>query len=261
MGAAYAAGDIERLHHWVSRLDWQSVISLIDLKMGGGLIEGDKLVDFFNRAFKDQGIENLSKRFGCVATDLSNGNEVWLQEGGVIEAVRASIALPGLFTPSIKDGRMLVDGGLVNPIPVSMCRSMGAKIVIAVDLNWNLVGRRSRISGTSSNTTLKSLEPNNNSLVSDVVEAILARFRPSGWSPEAIANGADSPSMLDVLTTSLNIMQLKISESRLQSEPADVLIRPDLNDIAAMDFHHGARAIQAGERAALSMLPAIKKML
>lgn len=260
VGAAYAAGDIQRLHQWVNRLDWQAVISLIDLKMGGGLIEGEKLIDFFSKAFKDRGIKQLKKKFGCVATDLGNGNEVWLQDGAVIDAVRASIALPGLFTPSVRDGRLLVDGGLVNPIPISLCRAMGAKIVIAVDLNWNLVGRRSRISGDHANNN-ETPAQSESSLASAVVEAILARFRPASWNGTSVTNGTDLPSMLDVLTTSLNIMQLQISESRLLSEPADLLIRPDLNDIAAMDFHHGARAIQAGEIATLNALPAIKKLL
>lgn len=225
VGAAYAAGQLERMHNWVNTLNWQAVISLIDLRLGGGLIEGSKLIDFFSKQFKDEGIEQLSKKFGCVATDLGNGNEVWLKEGKVIEAVRASIALPGLFTPQIKEGRLLVDGGLVNPIPVSLCRAMGAQIVIAVDLNWSLVGRHSRISGDS------------------------------------VGNGSDLPSMLDVLTTSLNIMQVKISESRLLYEPADLMIRPDLANTAAMDFHRGGQAIAAGEQAAMDMLPAIRKLL
>lgn len=261
VGAAYAAGDLARLHQWVNTLDWQAVISLIDLKMGGGLIEGSKLIDFFSKQFSDQGIEHLVKKFGCVATDLSNGNEVWLQEGKVIDAVRASIALPGLFTPFVRDGRLLVDGGLVNPVPVSLCRAMGAKIVIAVDLNWNLVGRRSRISGDDSGPKPPSSDTNSNSFTNNIVDAILAKFRPSAWNAASAGQGADMPSMLDVLATSLNIMQLQISEGRLISEPADIMIRPDLADIAAMDFHHGAQAIAAGERAARDMLPSIKKLL
>lgn len=269
VGAAYSAGQIEPLHQWVKTLDWQAVINLIDLKMGGGLIEGSKLVDFFNQQFNDRGIEHLDKKFACVATDLSDGNEVWLQQGKVIEAVRASIALPGLFTPTLKDGRLLVDGGLVNPIPVSLCRELGAELVIAVDLNWNLVGRRNRISGDDtpavssrvrrSRSTTQSTSPS--SLTNSIVEAMMNKFRPSSWNPMSIGNGSDLPSMLDVLATSLNIMQLQISEARLKDEPADLLIRPDLADIAAMDFHRGAHAIEAGEQAARDMLPALRKRI
>lgn len=262
VGAAYAAGQLEGMHDWVKTLDWQAVISLIDLRMGGGLIEGGKLIDFFSKQFKDEGIEHLPKKFGCVATDLGNGNEVWLKEGKVIEAVRASIALPGLFTPQMKEGRLLVDGGLVNPIPVSLCRAMGAQIVIAIDLNWNLVGRRNRISGDeiteASGLGGSDIPP---SLSSSVIEAILSRFRPSSRGPLSASNGSDLPSMLDVLTTSLNIMQVQISETRLLHEPADLMIRPDLADTAAMDFHRGAHAIKAGEQAALEMLPAIRLLM
>ena len=142
VGAAYAAGEIDRLHDWVKGLRWQAVVSMIDLRMNGGLIEGGKLVEFFRTHFRDEGIERLPKAFGCVATELASGREIWLREGPVIDAVRASIALPGLFTPVERDGRLLVDGGLVNPVPVSLCRAMGADIVIAVDLNWDLIGRR-----------------------------------------------------------------------------------------------------------------------
>ncbi len=269
VGAAYAAGQLERLHNWVNTLDWQAVMSLIDLKMGGGLIEGSKLVDFFARQFDDQGIEHLVKKFACVATDLGDGNEVWLQEGKVIDAVRASIALPGLFTPVLKEGRLLVDGGLVNPIPISLCRAMGAEIVIGVDLNWNLVGRRSRISGDVATMESTSIHPSTpetqaqstTSLTNILVEAIVSKFRPSNRNAQSATNGADLPSMLDVLTTSLNIMQLQISESRLKNEPADLMIRPDLSNTAAMDFHRGMHAIQAGEQATCEMIPAIKKLL
>lgn len=269
VGAAYAAGQVERMHDWVKTLDWQAVMSLIDLKMGGGLIEGSKLVDFFSQQFKDEGIERLEKKFACVATDLSDGNEVWLREGKVIDAVRASIALPGLFTPIFKEGRLLVDGGLVNPIPVSLCRAMGAEIVIAVDLNWNLVGRRSRISGDEATAVTQTTPPahratrgqSSTSLTNSIVEAIMSKFRPSSWSHLSTANSSDLPSMLDVLATSLNIMQLQISENRLNNEPADLIIRPDLSGTAAMDFHRGAQAIEAGEQAARNMLPAIKKLL
>lgn len=254
VGAAYAAGEVERLQRWVAGLDWQQVVGLLDLKMGGGLVEGGKLVDFFRTQFNDQGIGRLSKAFACVATDLASGREIWLREGSVVDAVRASIALPGLFTPALQDGRLLVDGGLVNPVPVSLCRALGADIVIAVDLNWDLVGRRSRIAGEPASKA--EALPGMNGLV----DAILARFRPTarllGESQDA-----DMPSMLDVLTTSLNIMQLRITQSRLAGEPADVLIRPRLSDIAAMDFHRGDLAVAEGVRATEHALPLIRELL
>src|SRR5258708_14633659 len=144
VGAAYAAGELDRLEAWVKSLTWQNVVSLLDVTVTGRFIKGAQLVDFFASRFTDVDITKLPKPFGAVATDLLTGREVWLREGSVIESVRASIAVPGLFTPVARDGRLLADGGLVNPVPVSLCRAMGADIVIAVDLNADMVGRSFR---------------------------------------------------------------------------------------------------------------------
>lgn len=253
VGAAYAAGELDRLEHWVNELRWQTVVGLLDLKMGGGLIEGSKLVDFFRSKYNDQGIERLAKAFACVATELASGREIWLREGSVIDAVRASIALPGLLTPAWQEGRLLVDGGLVNPVPVSLCRAMGADIVIAVDLNWDLVGRRNRIASE----TKTEMAPAANSMI----DAILANFRPSASLSEEQQVEQEMPSMLDVMTGSLNIMQVRITQSRLAGEPADAMIRPRLSDIASMDFHRGKLAMAEGERAAELALPMIRELL
>jgi len=222
--------------------------------MGGGLVEGSKLVDFFRARFADAGIESLAKPYGCVATELSTGREIWLREGPVIDAVRASVALPGLFTPAQRDGQLLVDGGLVNPVPVSLCRAMGADFVIAVDLNWQLLGRRNRVSG-------RMKPPAAPKEGKGVVDAILGRFQWRNWLGNGQAEQADAPSMLDVLSTSLNIMQVRITQSRLAGEPADVVIRPRLSDIAAMDYHRGAAAITEGRRAAEQAVPQIQELL
>lgn len=248
VGAAYASGQIERLDDWVRGLSWQTVVGLMDFRMNGGLIQGAKLVDFFRARFEDRGIAQLPKKFACVATELTTGREVWLQDGPVIDAVRASIALPGLLTPVVREERLLVDGGLVNPVPVSLCRALGAEIVIAVDLNWDLIGRRAQVPDVAN----AEAGPAQSSLI----EAIFGRFRQ-----RTIETGPESPSLLDVLTTSLNIMQVRITQSRLAGEPADVLIRPRLSGIAAMDFHRGAVAAAEGERAAERAIPVIQELL
>ncbi len=140
IGAAYADGDLDQLEHWVKGLAWKEVLGLLDVSFSGGLFKGEKLVAFFRRHFVDKAFSELPRPFSCVATDLATGREIWLREGSVASAVRASIALPGLFTPVVRDGRLLVDGGLVNPVPVSLCRAMGADIVIAVELGSDRVG-------------------------------------------------------------------------------------------------------------------------
>jgi NTE family protein len=248
VGAAYAAGRLDQLEEWLRRLTWSSIArDLIDWRMSGGLIQGAKLMDFFRTRFEDRGIEHLPKRFGCVATELTTGREVWLQEGSVLDAVRASIAMPGLLTPVLHRDRLLVDGGLVNPVPVSLCRALGAEIVIAVDLNWDLIGRRARVPELPASESGPT--------PSTLVDKVFGRFRERTLSPSV------APSVLDVLTTSLNIMQVRITQSRLAGEPADVLVRPRLSGIAAMDFHRAAVAVTEGERAAQQAVPWIKELL
>jgi len=120
VGAAYAAGELQRLERWTRGLTWQGVVGFLDLSMNGGLIKGAKLIDFFRQAFKDRDIKELECKYGAVATELQSGREIWLTEGSVFDSVRASISLPGLFTPFEHDQRLLLDGGLVNPVPVSL---------------------------------------------------------------------------------------------------------------------------------------------
>lgn len=249
VGAAYAAGELDRLETWAKGLTWQAVVRLMDLKIGGGLIAGSKLLNFFRAHFEDPGIAKLPKIFAAVATELATGREVWLREGPVIDAVRASIAVPGLFTPAQIDGQLLVDGGLVNPVPVSLCRAMGADIVIAVDVNSDLMGRQ--FHAPAELETPPEAKPG--ALASFMAKLSLNKVMSGP------ANSVAIPSMLDVLSTSLNIMQVRITRSRLAGEPADILIRPRLADIASMDYHRAAPAIAEGQRAAEQALPELRE--
>lgn len=250
VGAAYACGEIEKLETWVRSLTWQSVAGLLDFTVNGGLIAGDKLFNFIRRHFSDTDITRLTRPFGAIATELVSGREVWLRDGSVVDAVRASAALPGLFAPVQMGGRLLVDGALVNPVPVSLCRAMGADIVIAVDLNSDLIGRHFDHG-------------------EEVVEAPPGRLSAMwnrlplglGQLKSGPAQGNNMPSILDVLSISLNIMQVRITRSRLAGEPADVLIRPRLAKFALMDYHRAAQAIETGEQAALAALPEIKDLV
>ncbi len=264
VGAVYAAGELDRFEQWIRSLNWKSVLGMMDLRMSlsGGLIEGGKLIDFFRNRFDDQGIEALGKPYACVATELYTGREVWLRDGPVIEAVRASIALPGLFTPAQHQGRLLVDGGLVNPVPVSLCRAMGADVVIAVDLNWDLMQRHNRVAAQMSpadEEATQAAEAQASQTSGGFLQGMLARLRPALGKPKD--SGPPMPSMLDVLGASLNIMQMRVTQSRLAGDPADVQIRPRLNDIAAMDYHRAEFSIAEGERAAEFALPQIRDAL
>jgi NTE family protein len=254
VGAAYVAGELDRLEAWVRRLRLQTVVSFLDVSLNGGLIKGDKLITFFREHFVDRDMHELARPFGAVATDLAHGREVWLREGGVSDAVRASIALPGLFTPVRRDGVWLVDGGLVNPVPVSLARAMGADIVIAVDLNSDLLGRHLKP---------KPLARTRKRGSTNAVDSMLARIQTgiaqlgfNGDHPDD-----ESPAMLDVVASSINIMQVLITRSRLAGEPADVLVTPRLAELGLMEFHRAATAIDAGRRAGDAVLPELQARL
>ncbi|MCZ4305336.1 patatin-like phospholipase RssA [Zoogloeaceae bacterium G21618-S1] len=250
VGAAEATGEFEKLAAWVERLTWQSVVSLLDVSLKGGLIKGDRLIDYFEREIATLDFDELQMPFGCVATELQTGREIWLKDGSVARAVRASIALPGLFTPVVEKDRVLVDGGLVNPVPVSLCRAMGADIVIAVDLGSDIVGRARRRLPHGKKPVV---EPN---AERSWAERLLDRFGLNGNDSEE-----SELSMLDVLNTSINIMQIRIARSRLAGEPADVLIAPRVGQVGPMDYHRAKETIAEGEAAVARMMPAIRYAL
>ena len=143
VGAAYIAGQLGPLRKWAETATWRKILRLTDVRLsGGGLINGRQVVSYLQQIGIDQPIESYARKYAAVATDLATGREIWLQSGPIHEAVRASIALPGILSPARIDGRWLVDGGLSNPIPVSVCRALGADVIIAVNLNGDLLARR-----------------------------------------------------------------------------------------------------------------------
>ena len=249
VGAAAATGEFEKLARWVEKLSWQTVVSFLDVSLRGGLIKGDRLIDYFEREIAGLGFDELQLPFACVATELRTGREVWLKEGSVARAVRASIAMPGLFTPVAENDRVLVDGGLVNPVPVSLCRAMGADIVIAVDLGSDIVGRARRRLPHGKKPAPEPAADRN------WAERLLARLGLNGGNDE------DELSVLDVLNASINIMQVRIARSRLAGEPAEVLIAPRVGQVGPMDYHRAKETIAEGEAAVARMMPAIRYAL
>jgi len=201
-------------------------------------------MEFFRSTFIDRPIKDLAMPFAAVATTLHTGVEIWLREGSTIEAVRASIAFPALFAPAVHDGRLLVDGGLVNPVPVSLARAMGADIVIAVDLSSDIIGRHLRegpeleIANSEIREWKRKLQKNLSALI-----------------PLRQDDESRLPSMLDVVTSSINIMQVRITRSRMAGEPPDVTVAPRLAHLGLLDFHRAKEAIGEGERAVKVMIP------
>ncbi len=248
VGAAYAAGELERLEEWALSLGWRDVFGLMDFTLRGGLIRGKKLFEFMRARFGLQDIGDLPMPYGAVATELASGREVWLRQGQVLDAVRASIAIPGVFAPVLRDGELLVDGALVNPVPVSMCRVLGADVVIAIDLGWSKVGyyrERARDDGPAAESGRA---------------AWWSRFMPAR-AEEAVAENPDMPSALGVFFASFDVMQVRVGRSRLAGEPADALITPILPDFAMMDFHRAREAIDEGRAAAERARPVLEHLI
>jgi NTE family protein len=256
VGAAYVDGDLDQMEDWVRSLKLQTVVSFLDFSLGSGLIKGEKLIAFFRSHFVDRDIRELARPFGAVATDLRRGREIWLREGRVSDAVRASIALPGLFTPVQRDGSWLVDGGLVNPVPVSLCRAMGADLVIAVDLNADLLGRH--LKPPSARGSRQTSPPEAETLADTVMARIQTTMAQLGLEQD---DGPSPPAMLDVLASSINIMQVLITRSRLAGEPADVLVTPRLAELGLMEFHRASLAIEVGRHAVEHVLPQLQALL
>lgn len=244
VGAAYSVGELERFEKWVLSLGFKDIVSFMDLRMNGGMLKGERLMEFFRRNFIDAPIESLKMPFGAVATALHTGNEVWLRTGSTVEVVRASIALPGLFSPVWHDDHLLVDGGLVNPVPVSLARAMGAEIVIAVDLNSDILGRH-----LNRNAQQDTPVPASSEWVRKLQQNL------STLLPEPTPIEQRLPSMLDVVAASINIMQVRITRSRMAGEPPDIVIAPRLAHLGLLDFHRAKTAIAEGRRATSICIP------
>ena len=257
VGAFYAAGELDELEKWVTSLAWTTVLRLMDLTWRGGLIRGERLFTLFRTNFRDRDISELAMPYGAIATELSSGREVWLREGKVLDAARASCAIPGLFTPVVRNESVLIDGGLVNPVPVSMCRALGADVVIAVDLSWGKLGPY-RHRGRD-----KDEQP---VAVPAEVPGWLGRLK-TGWlgrNPKGATKKAEDlaiPSIFEVFTTALDIVEMKVARSRLAGEPADVLLTPLLPDFRTMEFHRAAEAIAEGRAAVERMAPLIEQVI
>ncbi|KAA1006587.1 patatin [Paraburkholderia panacisoli] len=265
VGAVYANGDLDWLEEWVSRLTWQTVVRLLDLRISGGLLGGRKVIQLFADKFDGRSIAQLNMPFAAVATELDTGREIWLQDGSTVDSVRASIAIPGIFTPVWHNGVWLVDGGLCNPVPVSVARGMRADCVIAIDLNNDILNGRD-FGGAVVETP--SLDP-----AAPTPLALRRNGKPwPRWLAPTDAAVTDDvrvppapsarvPSMLSSIAQSIDIMQVRISRSRLAGEPADILIQPRLGGMGIFDFHRAAPAIEEGRAAVEHMLPAIRARL
>ncbi len=261
VGASYAMGKLEQLEAWSRSLTRFDVMRFFEFNPSlNGFVNKDRLHQFLNHyvCSDECSIESLPKVFSAVTTDLASGTEIWFSKGPLIEAVWASISLPGLFPAIRHKNRWLVDGGLVNPVPISTCRALGADIVIAVNLNGDIAGKHFRaIENEPETRSITSAE-------SDSWVEMIGRTVKE-YSDSLFANHKQphdtAPGLFDAIAGSINITQDRITRFRIASDPPDILMTPKLMQISPLEFYRADEAIAEGVAVVETMLPEIKAVI
>lgn len=250
VGGFYLAQKMETLAGFAGLLTRFRMVQLLDFAFAdSGIIGGKRLLRELERELGNTRIEELSTPFAGVAAELATGHEVWIDEGRLIDAIRASISLPGIFKPVKLDGRWLIDGALVNPVPVSTCRAMGARLVIAVNLTGDTLGglatedRRAPQNGSGSFPFLGL----------DRRQATPERIGPA--MRQYFGYESEEPNLFGTMAASFNILLDRVTRSRLAGEPPDLVIAPRVGHIGLLDFHRAQDAIDEGAKAVDRMVP------
>ena len=258
VGGAYAAGHLDTLEEWARSLQPRNILGYLDIRLNGsGLIGGEKLAAHLEAVIGQILIEELPLKFATVATEVRTGHEIWLTHGRMVDAMRASYALPGIFSPVLVGDRWLVDGALVNPVPVSAARALGAEIVIAANLSSDVF---------THSTTVYS-----HGAAADAPEAVIEPAPPKTgfgkfFSPERTMKreffgSGGRPGISSVMVDAFNIMQDRITRARLAGDPPDLLISPRVGKVGMFDFHRADDLIAHGARAAERAIDSIQEAI
>jgi len=240
VGGCYLAGKLDELEEFARSLTMRRIVALLDLAIGGsGLFGGMRLSKRMREHLADIDIEDLDRPFTAVATEIATGHEIWIHSGSLATAIHASYALPGIFEPVECNGRVLVDGALVNPVPVSVCRAQEERLVVAVNLHYDLYGRSAVVRHAASETPSNEDED----LPSAIDKRKSARL-----------------GMTNVMVESFNIIQDRVSRARLAGDPPDLLMMPRLSDIGLSEFHRASEAIDRGYEEATMKIEYIKRL-
>jgi NTE family protein len=260
VGAVYAAGQLESFERRVRELEWTDVLRMFDpVWPRSGLMSGSRAVEWLSGLVGDWRIEDLALPFAAVSVDLVTGEEVLIRHGRVIEAIRASMSIPGVFVPHRVGRRVLVDGALRNPVPVSALLALGADVRIAVNLHAQPV--REILSASRGEGRPRAPL---SARVAEALDGSLARFRRrrSDKAPRRPdADEAGAPNLFEILTASMTILEHELARHRLVSESPDVVLAPDVHGIRSLEFHKGRQAIAAGVAAVEAELPRIQEIL
>ena len=261
VGGCHIAGKLDELETWARALTKRRVLGLLDVSLGGGgLIAGSRLSHLLKHDLGNLCIEDLRVPFACVATEIGPGHEIWLTRGSLVKALRASYALPGIFEPVMIGGRWLMDGALVNPVPVSTARALGARVVIAVNLNGELTGRGSVVPAHGAREEDEMLPVERTLRTTALGAATSLIKRQLGFSPRKVPpRDPRVPGISMVMMDAFNITQDRISRSRLAGDPPDVMIGPRLGRIGLFDFHRAAEIIELGAEATYKSLDSVRE--
>ena len=243
VGGCYLAGKLDELEEFARSLTLRRILGLLDLSLrGSGLISGFKLAERMESHLGDMRIEDLDRQLVCVATEIHTGHEIWLTQGPMIDAIRASYALPGIFEPVTLGSRVLVDGALVNPVPVPVCRAFEADAVVAVNLSSDIYGR---------GTVVRDTEPDKFMKTANTEKLDPAK---QGMGNSAIVKLGKALGVSGVMVEAFNIIQDRIARSRLAGDPPDFSIIPGVGNIGLAEFHRAEEAIDAGYKATMREL-------
>lgn len=259
VGGAYVSGHLDEFETWARSLQPRSVFSYLDIQLNGsGLIGGGRLAAELEQAMGKRLIEDLPAKFAAIATEITTGHEIWLTHGRLVDALRASYALPGIFSPVMIGDRWLVDGALVNPVPVSTARALGAEIVIAVNLSADSFGHGGTISSFGTPPDTQSAEE----IEAEAPKNAFSKFFSAERTMKREFFGSVSrPGISTVMVEAFNIMQDRITRARLAGDPPDVLVSPRVGKIGWFDFHRAEETIAHGQRAAERTIESIEEAI
>lgn len=261
VGGAYVSGELDSLETWALSIGRLDMLRYLDINiLNGGVIDGESIMSILQDFKKDALIESLEKPFTAIATDLLTGREIWLQDGSLSEAIRASISIPGIFSPQKTGGKWLLDGGLTNPVPVSACRALGAEIIIAVNPTAGVLEYRYRDLETPEE--INANEPRS-ALLDRLFDTVPDRIKSGvkAMTPDFLNADIDRISYFDVLSSSIDIMTDQIMRSRLAGEPPHIMLQPRLGRFGTLDFHRAEEAITEGRNIVQDALPALRKLM
>jgi NTE family protein len=262
VGGAYAAGHLDTLEEWARSLQVRNILGYLDVRLNGsGLIDGERLAAKLEASLGNVLIEELPAKFASVAAEVRTGHEIWLTHGRLVEAMRASYALPGIFSPMLIGDRWLIDGGLVNPVPVSAARALGAEIVIAANVSSDVFARSTTIYSHGA-----PVEVPETVITPEAPKETTKRRFGKFFSPERTVKreffgSAGRPGISSVMVDAFNIMQDRITRARLAGDPPDLLISPRVGQIGWFDFHRASDLIEFGARATERALDTIQEAL